>query len=209
MTAALHRFGPLVGTLVFFAVGVGWRVWLHRRRYGTTGIVLFRAPGLARRVLDSLLLVLPPLIFVYCVLVAFAPERLGALAPLEALMGGLSAAAGVALLLAGTALMSLSQHQMGASWRIGIEEEARPGLVVHGVYRLSRNPIYLGMFLGFAGLVALAPSALTAAVFLAVYAGVRRQVSEEEDYLRRTYGEPYVAYGRRVGRFLPGVGTFG
>lgn len=208
MTAALYRYGPLLGTILFFAVGVGWRVRLHKQRYGTSGIVLFRGPGLQRKVLDSLILLLPPLVLGYGALVAFAPERLGVLAPSAALQGPAGAALGAFLVLAGTGLMALSQYQMGASWRIGIDEGARPGLVVRGLYAFSRNPIYLGMFTGFAGLVALSPSLLTAAVFLAVYAGVRKQVFQEEDYLRRAYGAEYEAYGRRVGRFLPGIGRF-
>jgi protein-S-isoprenylcysteine O-methyltransferase Ste14 len=34
--------------------------------------------------------------------------------------------------------------QMGDSWRIGIDQEQKTSLVRHGVFKLSRNPIFLG-----------------------------------------------------------------
>jgi len=33
---------PLVGVLLFIAIAFGWRPWLQRRRYGTSGLLLFR-----------------------------------------------------------------------------------------------------------------------------------------------------------------------
>ena len=43
----IWRFLPLTGVLLLFVVAGGWRPWLQRRRYGTSGIVLFRSdtPG--------------------------------------------------------------------------------------------------------------------------------------------------------------------
>ena len=63
------------------------------------------------------------------------------------------------------------------------------------------------MFVALAGLMLLLPTWLTLAVFTATLAGVRNQVVEEERYLRRTYGGAFDAYAKRVGRFVPGLGT--
>jgi protein-S-isoprenylcysteine O-methyltransferase Ste14 len=38
------------------------------------------------------------------------------------------------------------------------------------------------------------------------YAGIRRQVAEEERYLRHAYGADYSAYAAQVGRFTPWLG---
>jgi protein-S-isoprenylcysteine O-methyltransferase Ste14 len=38
--------------------------------------------------------------------------------------------------------------------------------------------------------------------------GIRAQIHAEEEYLLRAYGDAYRAYGRRVGRLLPGIGRF-
>ena len=45
-----------------------------------------------------------------------------------------------------------------------------PGLVTGGVYRICRNPIFLGMFLSMAGLTVLLPTWLSLAVMLGTWA---------------------------------------
>jgi len=113
---------------------------------------------------------------------------------------------GAALLAAAIVLMTLAQLQMGKSWRIGIEEDARPGLVTWGLYRFCRNPIFTAMLVALAGLFLLTPSGLTLAILLGAYLGIRRQVADEESYLRRSYAVDYPAYAAQVGRFLPWLG---
>ena len=98
------------------------------------------------------------------------------------------------------------QLHLGASWRIGIEAGARPGLVTHGLYRVSRNPIYLGLIVFVTGYALTLPTVLSFVLLIALYLGIRQQVAAEEAYLVATYGEAFRDYARRVGRFLPGVG---
>lgn len=76
-------------------------------------------------------------------------------------------------------------------------------VVSSGPFRLSRNPIYLGDVLIYAG-VALLFDALLAVlllplVLLSVHYGVIRR---EEAYLERKFGEGYVSYKSRVRRWL-------
>ena len=116
--------------------------------------------------------------------------------------------AGVALLFGGIALVVVAQLQMGASWRIGIEDEARIPLVTRGVYRYSRNPIFVAMLVSIGGFALLVPTRLSIILFLATIAGIRRQVISEERYLMRRHGDAYRQYARAVGRFLPWWGRY-
>ncbi len=208
MIAALARFGPLLGISLFFAIGLGWRTWLQRRRYGGSGVILFRQRGLWASSRDALLLVLPGLLWALTVAQAIAPGRL-ALGRLEPLVGGPAVVLGALLMAAGVLLMTAAQLQMGRSWRIGIEEDARPGLVTWGLYRYCRNPIFAAMLVALGGLVLLMPSLLTLLILTTTYAGIRRQVADEERYLRRSYEAEYRAYAARVGRFTPWLGRLG
>ncbi len=76
-------------------------------------------------------------------------------------------------------------------------------LVTTGLYRYSRNPIYLGLTLGYVGLCLLADS-LLALVLLPVvfvimhYAVIRR----EEQYLEIKFGQAYREYKARVRRWV-------
>lgn len=76
-------------------------------------------------------------------------------------------------------------------------------LVGAGVYRLSRNPIYLGMALIYLGL-AVGLDSLFAAILLAptvavVHIGV---IQREERYLEAKFGEPYLRYKAKVRPWL-------
>jgi protein-S-isoprenylcysteine O-methyltransferase Ste14 len=76
-------------------------------------------------------------------------------------------------------------------------------LVESGPYRFTRNPIYLGMFLGLIGL-AVAFDSLWLLTMLVPFALVIRYgvVAREEAYLERKFGDPYRGYRSRVRRWL-------
>jgi protein-S-isoprenylcysteine O-methyltransferase Ste14 len=103
-------------------------------------------------------------------------------------------------------LLVAAQLQMGASWRIGIDENAKPGLIDSGLFRFCRNPIYLALLVIVAGYVAMLPTPLSVLMWVGAYLSVRLEIHAEEAYLRRSYGEAYQAYARRVGRLLPYLG---
>jgi len=76
-------------------------------------------------------------------------------------------------------------------------------IVESGPYRFTRNPIYLGMFLGLIGL-AIALDNLWLLLTLVPFALVIRYgvVTREEAYLDRKFGDVYRAYRSRVRRWL-------
>jgi protein-S-isoprenylcysteine O-methyltransferase Ste14 len=198
------RILPLVGVTLFFGVGIVWRAWLQYRRHGHTGITLFRSgswvqgAGEGGFCLILLTIVAQPVVF------AVSPQALSGaqiIAPAPWVVW-----AGTLVLVVGVIFMVAAQLGMGASWRVGIDEEAAPGLVTNGLYSFCRNPIYLGMFVALAGMALVLPTLLSVVNLLCVVAGVRYQVSQEEAYLLRTYGPGFRTYASRVGRFLPGLG---
>ncbi len=76
-------------------------------------------------------------------------------------------------------------------------------LVRDGIYRITRNPMYLGMGLVSLG-IALAFSSLAASVLALVAAAAidRWIITREEAYLTRRFGEDYLTYTRHVRRWL-------
>jgi protein-S-isoprenylcysteine O-methyltransferase Ste14 len=76
-------------------------------------------------------------------------------------------------------------------------------IVAMGPYRFTRNPIYLGMFLGLFGLAVGFDSlwllAALAAFCLVIRYGV---VAREEAYLERKFGVDYIGYKASVRRWL-------
>ena len=197
---------PLIAVLAFYGLGFGWRTWVQLRRYGSSGIVLFRSGRPGQHLREALFVVLAVALLAEAALAAVAPRRLPGLVPLAPATAAVLRATGTVMVLGATALMLTAQLDLGASWRVGIDQGARPGLVTGGLYRYSRNPIYVAMLAALLGFALLLPSWISLGLLIGAGLGIRRHVRDEEAYLARTYGEEYRRYAARVGRFVPGVG---
>lgn len=112
---------------------------------------------------------------------------------------------GSALVLAGIGVFA---YCSGLFSRVGkgtpVPIEPPDHLVIEGLYRFSRNPMYaaqvaclLGLF-GYRGELALL-------LYAAIYAGAIHSevVWREEPELRKRFGEQYVRYAREVPRWIP------
>lgn len=76
-------------------------------------------------------------------------------------------------------------------------------LVTSGIYGWTRNPMYLGMALIYAGIAILFDSILALALLPLVLAIIQTNViAREEVYLERRFGDAYRDYKRRVRRWI-------
>jgi len=76
-------------------------------------------------------------------------------------------------------------------------------VVVHGVYRFTRNPMYLGMTLLTIGAAVWLNTAWILILLVPALAVMRWHViAREEAYLEGKFGEPYREYKRRVRRWI-------
>jgi len=110
-------------------------------------------------------------------------------------------AASLGLWALGFALLFAGRSGLGDSFRIGSPKEPT-GLKQTGLYRFSRNPMYVGVYatLCAAVLRTLNPILLLVAVY--VIAVHHRIVLAEEAHLRQVFGDEYRAYCSRVRRYL-------
>ena len=187
---------------VWMAIAFGLRTWLQIQRTGDSG---FR--GISRRLGSA----------EWWAGVLFVIALIGgAAAPVLALLGveslaGLDqtivAVVGAIVAIVGVILTLVAQLDMGASWRIGVDENESTELVVRRSFQVVRNPIFSAMGLTALGLVLLVPNVVALASFLALVVALELQVRVvEEPYLRMAHGAGYLRYGASVGRFIPGGG---
>jgi protein-S-isoprenylcysteine O-methyltransferase Ste14 len=116
---------------------------------------------------------------------------------------------GVGVVVAGLGIVATvwAQFAMGASWRIGVDEQERTALVTAGPFRWVRNPIYTSMLLFGIGIAVVVPNLASVLSLSIVVAMLEYHVrSVEEPYLEDAHGADYRRYAAQAGRFLPGVG---
>ena len=142
----------------------------------------------------------PPLAFVVGLLVGLALELVAPTDDPPAWARILSGAFGLAcwLVLDGGAMQRFRRADTPA-----IPFTPTRALVTDGVYRYTRNPMYLGMALLYIG-IALAAGLIWALVLLPVVILVidRLVIAREEPYLERKFGDEYLAYRERTRRWI-------
>lgn len=113
-------------------------------------------------------------------------------------LAGLPLAAGIAL--GAAALMKFRQARTSVN-PVDLSKTSR--LVSDGIFRITRNPMYLGLTLllsGWAVWLGAASPWLIPPLFVIVITIV--QIIPEEQMLGRLFGEQYLAYQRRVARWI-------
>ena len=98
----------------------------------------------------------------------------------------------------GWSLWMFARHQTGL-----LPGQPTDAMIEEGPFRVSRNPLYLGLLALYVGLAFLAPTfwglvLFPAAVMLILWGAIR----PEERFLHERFGAPYDDYTRRVRRWL-------
>jgi protein-S-isoprenylcysteine O-methyltransferase Ste14 len=147
-------------------------------------------------------LVRPPLLYLGCLILALALDRLLAVPvawPDVALCWG----AGGGLILLGVAIFAAGIGNFTrAATPVPSTQPVRT-LVATGIHGWSRNPIYVGMSLVYLGLGVAARSSWVLLLALPIALTMRYGVvAREEAYLERRFGDAYRDYKARVRRWL-------
>lgn len=140
--------------------------------------------------------------FLVVILFAFFPNVYQLLLPIPYLTNNALAIAGQALLLIALVWVLTAQVHMRKSWRIGIDEDVKTELVQTGLFKISRNPIFLGMRIMLLGLFLVIPNAVTLVILITGELLIQMQVRLEEEFLTRTHGESYRDYQKQVRRWI-------
>lgn len=144
----------------------------------------------------------PPLIYLAGLGVGLLADRLLDLPPMEwpiAMRGGVSLVFG----LGGAALIAAALGRFGQAGTPAEPWKPTTALSTEGVYRLTRNPMYLGMAFLLAGLaVGFGSHGVLVAMPLVLLVIDRFVIAREERYLTELFGESYLAYRSRVRRWL-------
>ena len=148
-------------------------------------------------------IVRPPLLFLGCLASGLVLDRV---LPLPLLLPEtvlVQWTAGSGLVLLGIAMFAAGIRNFSrAATPVPSTQPVRT-LVTTGIHGWSRNPIYVGMFLLYAGIGVVARSPWILVLLLPIAITMRYGVvGREEVYLEQRFGDAYRAYKTRVRRWL-------
>jgi protein-S-isoprenylcysteine O-methyltransferase Ste14 len=144
--------------------------------------------------------IIPPLVYLAGIVIGIAisiwiPTKIVPSSPAWTL-GGILIICGAVL--SGSAILKFKG--VGTTVR---PDRAASTLVIVGPYRITRNPMYLGLALVYVG-IAIAVQSVWALIFLPVVLTIiqRRAIEPEEAFLERRFGTSYIRYKEKVGRWI-------
>lgn len=113
---------------------------------------------------------------------------------------------GVILAALGAMLAFAAQMSMGVSWRVGVKSGDTGALVQGGLFRISRNPTFLGQLILLAGVALAIPSVSTVVAVMAFLVSANVQIRAEEAVLAQESGADYATYLAQVPRWIGWLG---
>jgi len=115
----------------------------------------------------------------------------------------LLSALGIAATTLGVVVFILSVMQMKNNWRAGVQKKDNTELVTDGIYSISRNPAFLGFDLMYIGiLMTFFNWYLFLFTTIALLLFHLQIVNVEEDFLIERFGDEYLAYRKKVCRYI-------
>lgn len=110
---------------------------------------------------------------------------------------------GVLVAVVGVAVFIISVLTMSDSWRAGVSKTDKTELVTKGIYKISRNPAFLGFDLMYLGILLMFFNLVLFEVSLFAMLMFHLQiVNVEEEFLLEAFGDEYLRYKKKVCRYI-------
>jgi len=144
--------------------------------------------------------IVPPIYFLCALILMVALHRF---LPVTRLIAPPFTYAGVLLVMLGLGMALVAARAFNVAGTPVVPFVESKVLVTGGLYRITRNPMYLGLVLVLLGVWVLFGT-LSPVVPIPIFALIidRNFVHGEERFLEEIFGEPYREYRRRVRRWL-------
>lgn len=110
---------------------------------------------------------------------------------------------GMLVAVVGVAVFIISVLTMRDSWRAGVSKTDKTELVTKGIYKISRNPAFLGFDLMYLGILLMFFNLVLFEVSLFAMLMFHLQiVNVEEEFLLEAFGDEYLRYKKKVCRYI-------
>ena len=114
--------------------------------------------------------------------------------------------AGIVCFVVGLWLFHRSHADLGTNWSITLQVRENHSLIMQGVYRRIRHPMYASLFLYSIGQLLALPNWIAGPSYLVTFGILYAlRVRAEERMMLEQFGADYAAYMGRTKRLVPGV----
>lgn len=174
------------------------------RTYRQTGInpVVFSKTGNAHDFIGRIMKLLSVLPIVFTSIYALNENAYKMLVPVSYMQKNAIQFTGLIMIHISLVWIIVAQYQMKNAWRIGIDEKNKTLLVTHGLFSISRNPVFAGMMMSAWGLFLVLPNIISFFSAASAHIIIQIQIRLEEAHLLKQHGIVYEAYKSKVRRIL-------
>jgi hypothetical protein len=109
---------------------------------------------------------------------------------------------GVSFMITGLVVYAIALVNLGDAWRIGNNQERPSQLIIHGIYKISRNPIYVSLALFLIGTLLINGTLVFLVFTILVILNMHFLILREEEFLSRVYGEAFSKYCMGTPRYI-------
>lgn len=187
--------------ICFFGFAVLFRNIVVSKETGVNVFKLNQKTG-AESITGWYFKILPVVSTLVFILYVFLPGVYKSIGQIELLNYAAIQWTGMGVMVVSLVWVLTAQSQMGSSWRIGIDHDSQTEFVQKGLFKYSRNPIFIGVISISFGFFLLLPNPITLTILALDIALIQIQVAMEEEHLTTLHGESYNEYCQHVRRWL-------
>jgi protein-S-isoprenylcysteine O-methyltransferase Ste14 len=190
----------IISLVIFYVLFLGRTIILYKK-----GIKVWAIGTSTKKLFEIILenILFPALVFwtVFVILVAFR-VNLPTIISNYLINVVLLKYIGIILCSIGLIIFLMALISFGKSWRIGIDENNSNELVTTGMFKYSRNPIFLFIDLYFTGIMLIYPNIIFIIIAVCTLIGIHLQILREEKFLLKRFGEEYIEYKKQTRRYI-------
>ena len=190
----------IISMAIFYIIFFGRIILLYKKGIKVSMIGLGRKK-LYVKILESASTVLSSLCFIFVIYVALHIDQSEIIVKYYLKINWIKYF-GIILCYIGLLIFLLALISFGKVWRIGIDENNSNKLITSGIFKYSRNPIYLFMDIYFVGILLIYTNIVFIVIAIGILIGIHIQILREERFLTRKFGEKYREYKSMTRRYI-------
>jgi protein-S-isoprenylcysteine O-methyltransferase Ste14 len=189
--------------LIVFSALVAGRIIHLRHKYKTNAVSIIRNKGVHRFLGITVITIINVWVAILLVYVLH-PEIEFLPFPLDLVLVDTTPVKiiGISLICLGLVIYIAAWVSLSNAWRIGQDHELKGDLIRKGIYRISRNPMYLFYDLYFVGTFMINGALIFLIMSVLLIITLHYLIIQEEKYLNLNYGESFITYAYQTRRYL-------